>query len=356
MLGERAEVVLKKLVELYISEGQPVGSRTLARYADLEVSPATIRNVMSDLEELGLIRAPHTSAGRIPTQLGYRLFVDSLLKVRPLAHSAMEEIQDRFAQDQDPKALLASASQILSQITHFAGVVLIPGQRDTIFRQIEFLSLGPKRILAILVTEDGRVQNRVIPTEREYRASELVEAANFFNETYGGSALGRVRQALLLEMQKDSDEINRLMKTALEVAGKLFEVEDHDSEDVVVSGEQNLLNVPDLCNIDTLQKLFSAFKAKQDLLDLLDRSMRVNGISIFIGDESGYHALTDCTVIASPYEADGAVVGTLGVIGPTRMSYQDVIPVVDVTARLLSSALSSRALGGSGSRRPPAAD
>lgn len=341
MLSERAEQLFRKLIELYIREGQPVGSRTLARYAELDLSPATVRNVMSDLEELGLIQSPHTSAGRIPTQLGYRMFVDSLLKIRPLRDEALEAIQGRLSRDDDPAHLMESASQLLSQITHFAGVVLIPSQQRAKFRQIEFLSLGPKRILTILVTEDGRVQNRVVPTEREYSPSQLVEAANFFNETYSGSDLSQVRVKLLGEMQNDSEELNRMMKTAIEVVGKLFASE-HDSDDVLLSGEQNLLDIPDLCNIDTLQKLFNAFKAKQDLLDLLDRSMRVGGISIFIGDESGYQALNDCSVVTAPYEADGKVLGTLGVIGPTRMSYEQVIPVVDVTARLLSSALSAQ--------------
>ena len=341
MLSERAEKLFKKLIELYVRDGQPVGSRTLARYADMDLSPATVRNVMSDLEELGLIQSPHTSAGRIPTQLGYRMFVDSLVKVRPLENDALEEIQGRLALRDDPSMLLESASQLLSQITHFAGVVLIPSQQRAKFRQIEFLSLDRKRILAILVTEDGRVQNRVVPTDREYSPSQLVEAANFFNETYGGSDLSEVRVQLLKAMQKDSDELNRMMKTAVEVASKLFE-SDEDGDDVVLSGEQNLLEIPDLCKIDTLQKLFSAFKAKQDLLDLLDRSMRVSGISIFIGEESGYQALNDCSLVAAPYQADGKVLGTLGVIGPTRMAYEQVIPVVDVTARLLSNALSSR--------------
>ncbi len=340
-LSERAETLLRTLIELYISEGQPVGSRTLARYADLRLSPATVRNVMSDLEDMGFIQSPHTSAGRVPTQLGYRFFVDSLLKIRPLNPESVEEIQERLEAESDPQLIIASASELLSQVTHFAGVVLLPGQYQAHFRQIEFLSLAPSRVLTILVTDEGRVQNRVIQTDREYRPAELVEAANYFNELYNGSALADVRVRLLNEMHKDSEEMHRIMKTAVSMARGLFETDDVEKDDVLLSGEENLLNVPDLCQINTLQRLLDAFKTKQDLLDLLDRSLRVNGVSIFIGEESGYNALTDCSVVTAPYEADGRIIGTLGVIGPTRMAYEEVIPVVDVTARLLSGALSS---------------
>ncbi len=343
MLSERAEKLLKALIELYVSDGQPVGSRTLARYANLDLSPATVRNVMSDLEDLGLIRSPHTSAGRVPTPLGYRLFVDTLLTVKPLKPQAINELQSELAKRKDPQELLAAASELLSQVTHFAGLVLIPGRQNAQFRQIEFVSLSANRVLTILVTEDGRVQNRVVPTERAYRAGELTEAAQCFNEIYFGSSLAEVRRRLLQDMRDHSEEMHRIMKTALSVAGQFFAEEKDSNEDVVLSGEQNLFSVPDLCQIDTLQKLFNAFKTKQDLLDLLDRSMRVNGVSIFIGEESGYQALTDCSVVAAPYEVDGTVLGTLGVIGPTRMAYDEVISVVDVTARLLSGALSSRA-------------
>ncbi len=340
-LTERAETLLRTLIELYINQGQPVGSRTLARQARLELSPATIRNVMSDLEEMGLIHAPHTSAGRVPTQQGYRLFVDSLLQIKPLQPSAVEEIEDQLSNETDPQALLGKASELLSQITQFAGVVLIPGQQNAIFRQLEFVGLAPNRVLAILITDDGRVQNRVIPTDRNYEPNELVEAANFFNQTYGGVSLADVRRALLNEMMKDSDEMHLIMKNAVTMAGVLFDREEDIKSEVMLSGEEKLFNVPDLCQLEKLQRLFDTFKTKQDLLDLLDRSLRVTGISIFIGDESGYQALHDCSVVTSPYEADGVLLGTVGVIGPTRMAYEEVIPVVDVTARLLSGALSA---------------
>ena len=343
-LGERGDTLLKALIELYINEGQPVGSRTLAKRADLSLSPATVRNVMSDLEELGLIHAPHTSAGRVPTQLGYRMFVDCLLTVKPLNENAVESIQSRISGETDPQTLLATASEMLSKVTQFAGLILVPGQDSARFRQIEFLKLSAHRVLAILVTDDGRVQNRVIPTDREYSESELVEAANFFNDTHTGSSLANVRRVLLGDMKTDSDQMHQITKTALVMAGKLFDQEESEKDDVVLSGEENLLNIPDLCQIDTLQKLFDAFKTKQDLLDLLDRSMRVNGISIFIGEESGYQSLNDVSVVTAPYQSDGSVLGTLGVIGPTRMDYEQVIPVVDLTARLLSGALSGKKL------------
>ncbi|MDH3280264.1 MAG: heat-inducible transcriptional repressor HrcA [Gammaproteobacteria bacterium] len=348
VLSERAETLLKRLIQLYIVGGQPVGSRTLAKEARLDLSPATIRNVMSDLEELGLIQAPHTSAGRIPTQKGYRLFVDSLLKVKPLNRYAVREIEERLAGEMDPKVLLTNATNILSQITRFAGVILIPGQDNSRFRQIEFLKLSATRVLTILVTEDGRVQNRVIPTDREYSESELIEAANFFNAMYTGSLLGYVRRKLLNDMQSDSDEMHRITRTALAMAGQLFASEEGEGDEVMLSGEANLLNVPDFCQLEKLQALFDAFKTKHDLLDLLDRSMKANGISIFIGDESGYQSMHDCSLVAAPYDVDGEPIGTVGVIGPTRMAYAEVIPIVDVTARLLSGALSSAAVDGPG--------
>lgn len=343
-LGERGETLLKTLIELYITEGQPVGSRTLARHADLNLSPATVRNVMSDLEELGLIHAPHTSAGRIPTQLGYRFFVDSLLTVKPLNNNAVESIQSRLSTESDPKMILASASEMLSKVTHFAGLILVPGRENATFRQIEFLMLSSQRVLTILITDDGRVQNRVIPTDRKYSETELTQAANYFNDVYNGSSLAQVRRNLLGEMKTDSEEMHSIMKTAVTMAGKFFDEEEREKDDVVLSGEENLLNIPDLCQIDTLQKLFDAFKTKQDLLDLLDRSMRVTGISIYIGEESGYRALDDVSVVAAPYETDGSIVGTVGVIGPTRMDYEEVIPIVDITARLVSGALSGKEL------------
>lgn len=341
-LDNRAESVLKNLVETYIEQGQPVGSRTLSKLPQLGVSSATVRNVMSDLEELGLITSPHTSAGRIPTSQGYRLFVDSMLKASKLTDAAVSSLSERFEQETDPEALLAHASDVLSELTQFAGVVVLPNHAVARFHQLEFMRLSESRILAILVTEDGRVQNRVLATAGSFSDSELIEAANFFNLRYKGNTLDDVRRLLVTDMQRDNDEMHHINQTAMQAASKVISEEEESSHnDVVLSGEQKLLDVPDLCQIETLQKLFDAFKTKRDLLDLLDRSMKADGVSVFIGEESGFSALGECSVIASPYETDGKVLGTLGVVGPTRMAYDEVISVVDITAKLLGQALSN---------------
>ena len=339
-LSDRAETLLRELVRRYISDGEPVGSRTLSRESGLELSAATIRNVMADLEDLGLIRSPHTSSGRVPTQLGYRVFVDTMLKVKPLDAASVNEINSGLASARDPDELMSMASELLSQITQFAGVVLLPGGEPANLRQIEFLPLAEDRILAILVTEDGRVQNRVLFVDRKYTPGELVEAANFFNERYSGCALNEVRRRLVQDMEHDSISMNRMMRTAVNMAKELFG-DETASDSVVVSGETNLMSVPDFDQVEKLREIFDAFKAKQDLLQLLDKSMNARGISIFIGEESGYNALTDCSVVTAPYESDGRCIGVLGVVGPTRMSYEDVIPVVDITARFLGTALKS---------------
>ena len=341
-LDQRAENVLKNLVETYVEQGQPVSSGVLSKLPELGVSSATVRNVMSDLEELGLIISPHTSAGRIPTAQGYRLFVDSMVQASSLTHQAIEQLSDRFQQETDPETLLAHASDVLSELTQFAGVVVLPSASASRFHQLEFMRLSGERILAILVTEDGRVQNRVLPTAGTFTDSELVEAANFFNQRYKGNTLDEVRRLLIGDMRKDNDDMHSLNQSAMQAASKVISEEEESVESgVVVSGEQKLLDVPDLCQIETLQGLFDAFKTKRDLLDLLDRSMKAEGISVFIGEESGYSALGECSVIASPYEVEGKVLGTLGVVGPTRMAYNEVISVVDITSKLLSQALTA---------------
>ena len=343
-LDNRAENVLKNLVETYIQQGQPVGSRTLSKLPELGVSSATVRNVMSDLEELGLITAPHTSAGRIPTSQGYRLFVDTLVKTSKLNASAVEKLSDQFARESDTETLLAQASNVVSELTQFAGVVVLPNNSVTRFHQLEFLRLSENRVLAILVTEDGRVQNRVLTATEGFAESDLVEAANFFNHRYKGNTLDQVRRMVVEDMRRDNDDMHRINQTAIQAASQVISEEDQSSSsEVVLSGEQKLLDVPDLCHIETLQRLFDAFKTKRDLLDLLDRSMKADGVSVFIGEESGYSALGECSVIASPYEVDGKILGTLGVIGPTRMAYDEVISVVDLASKLLSQALTNSA-------------
>ena len=340
-LTPRAEILLRTLIDKYISEGHPVGSKLLARESGLDVSPATIRNVMVDLENLGLIQAPHTSAGRIPTDRGYRVFVDSMVKARPMNRNLLKIFEQKFDGDHDPQHVLSTASELLSQITNFAGVVMVPGQSRSQFRQIEFLPLSGKRILAILVTGDGRVQNRVITAEREFKANELVDAANYFNQRYSGSSLQKLRKQLLVEMKEHSEEMNRIMSTAMTMANQFFEAEDNvDKEEVVLSGESNLFEVPEFAEIEKMRELFETFKTKHDLLELLDKSLKGRGVQIFIGEESGYAPLNDCSVVTAQYELDNECIGVLGVIGPTRMDYADVITVVDVTSRLVSSALS----------------
>ena len=338
MLDKRAQILLKTLVEHYISDGQPVGSRTLSKCSGLDLSPATIRNVMSDLEELGFIASPHTSAGRIPTQRGYRFFVDTLLTVQPLQKQEIQRLEYELSSP-DPQELIASAAGLLSSLTQFAGVVMIPKRRSIAFRHLEFLPLSEKRILVIIVTSDGNVQNRIIMVDKPYSASELTQATNFFNQHYSGSTFEQVQKKLHEELKQMQSDMTRLMAAALEASGKVL---DDDKDGVVISGERNLLQVDDLsASVTSLRKLFEVFERRTSLMQLLDNSQRAEGIQIFIGGESGYLPLDECSMVTAPYEADGQVVGTLGVIGPTRMAYERVIPIVDITAKLLSNALSN---------------
>lgn len=336
-IDKRAQILLKTLVEQYISEGQPVGSRTLSKRSGLDLSPATIRNVMSDLEELGFVCSPHTSAGRIPTPRGYRLFVDTLLTVQPLQQMEIKRLRHNLSSP-DPQELISSAAGLLSNLTQFAGLVMIPKRRNIAFRQLEFLPLSDKRILLIIVTTDGNVQNRIIVTEKPYSQSELTQAANFFNQHYAGHTFEDVQHKLHEELKQMQSDMTRLMAAALEASSKTS-----DADAVVISGERNLLQVDDLStNVHSLRKLFDVFERRTTLLQLLNTSQQAAGVNIFIGGESGQMPLDECSMVTAPYEVDGQVVGTLGVIGPTRMAYERVIPIVDITARLLSNALSSR--------------
>ncbi len=335
--SERAQILLKMLVERYITDGQPVGSRALARFSGLDLSPASIRNIMADLEELGFIASPHTSAGRIPTPRGYRFFVDTLLKVRPLDQVEINQLEGQLQPDNTQK-LVSQASHLLSDLTRFAGVVMTPKRRSAAFRHIEFLSLSEKRILLIIVAPDGDVQNRIILTDRAYKPSELTEAANFLNQNFAGLTFDEIKARIQDELRKLREDMTRLMTQALEAS---TEVMNRNSEDYVLSGEHNLLHVQDLSsNMASLRRLFDMFEQKTSLLQLLDISSRAQGVQIFIGGESGLVPLDECSVVTAPYEVDGQVVGTVGVVGPTRMAYERVIPIVDITAKLLSSALS----------------
>jgi heat-inducible transcriptional repressor len=338
MLDKRAQILLKTLVEHYISDGQPVGSRTLSKCSGLDLSPATIRNVMSDLEELGFIASPHTSAGRIPTQRGYRFFVDTLLTVQPIQSQEIRQFEQQFSSP-DPQELIASAAGMLSNLTQFAGVVMVPRRKSVSFRHLEFLPLSEKRILVIIVTSDGNVQNRIIVTDKPYTASELVQASNFFNQNYSGHTFDQVQKKLHEELKQMQSDMTRLMTAAMEASTKAL---NEDKDSVVISGERNLLQIDDLStNVTSLRKLFEVFERRTSLMQLLDNSQRAEGIQIFIGGESGYLPLDECSMVTAPYEANGQTVGTLGVIGPTRMAYERVIPIVDVTAKLLSNALNN---------------
>ncbi|HNM22302.1 MAG: heat-inducible transcriptional repressor HrcA [Betaproteobacteria bacterium] len=336
MLDQRSRTLLKALVEHYIADGQPVGSRSLSRFSGLDLSPATIRNVMADLEEAGFVASPHTSAGRIPTPRGYRLFVDSLLTVEPLDRARVDEIEGAL-QVAQPQQLIASASHLLSSLTHFAGIVVAPRRNAPRIRQMEFLALSEKRILLILVTTDGDVQNRILASEKSYSSAELVAAANYLNQHFGGLDFEQIGQRLSAEIEQLRDDIRPLMTAALTAGGDALS---GSAAPYVISGERNLLDVEELSsNMKRLRELFDLFEQRSSLMRLLDISQRAEGVQIFIGGESGIAPLDECSVVTAPYEVGGQVVGSVGVIGPTRMAYERVIPIVDITARLLSSAL-----------------
>ncbi|HET9024525.1 MAG TPA: heat-inducible transcriptional repressor HrcA [Burkholderiaceae bacterium] len=335
MLDHRSRQLLKTLIERYIADGQPVGSRALARISGLELSPATIRNVMADLEDMGFVSSPHTSAGRVPTPRGYRLFVDSLLTVQPLEQQQTDLMQGQL-QVADPSRAIQNAAHLLSRLSQFAGVVLTP-RRSSAFRQVEFVRLSDKRVLLIIVTPEGDVQNRVLVTEASYTPSQLVEAANILNEQFAGRSFGEVREWLHGDLRRLSEDISRLMEAALQAGSQAAE----ESEPVVISGERNLLGVSDLAtDMEKLRRMFDLFDHRSRLMQLLDTAINAHGVQIYIGGESTLVPVDDMSMVVAPYTVDGKVIGTLGVIGPTRMAYERVIPIVDITAKLLSNVLS----------------
>ncbi len=342
-LNERAQQLLRVLVERYIDSGEPVGSRTLARDSGLDLSPATVRNVMADLEELGFVRSPHTSAGRMPTVRGYRFFVDSLLKVQPLDSQQVAALRRELHPEVNHERLVASASSLLSGITRMAGVVTLPRREHAALRRLDFLALSGNRVLVILIFNEGEVQNRIIQTERAYSAAELEQAANLLNTLFAGKDIAEVRAELIEDMRQARKDMDALMNTAVQMAERVFmEEESEEDEEVVVAGQTNLMTFRELGDVDKLRDLFEVFNSKRDLLHLLDQSLSADGVQIFIGEESGYRVLDECSVVTAPYSVDGEVVGVLGVIGPTRMAYDRVIPIVDATARLLGAALNPR--------------
>ncbi|MGD2007572.1 MAG: heat-inducible transcriptional repressor HrcA [Cellvibrionales bacterium] len=338
-LSTRATDLLRTLVEMHIRDGQPVGSKSLQACSALAVSPATIRNTMSDLEERGFLTSPHTSAGRIPTAQGYRFFVDSLLKVQPMEEQAVLALREELHPNRTAKDLVQSASHLLAQVTSQAGIVTVPRAEVNQLRQVEFLPLSENRVLVILVVNEREVQNRVIELPTPLSESQLKAAADLINQRYAGADLAEVKQRLIQEMDEARSRIDAYMATALELANRALDA-DESGDDYVVAGENYLLGQASPDDMDKLRELFDAFQHKRDLLELLERSSRAQGVQIFIGEEAGYDVFGDYSVITAPYTQGNRTLGVLGVIGPTRMAYERVIPMVDVTAKMLSAALS----------------
>ena len=337
MINDRAQILLKTLVDRYISDGQPVGSRALQQFSGLEVSSATIRNVMADLEEMGLVSSPHTSAGRVPTALGYRLFIDTLMVVQPLDSKSVQQLEHQLQPDH-PSRLLTQASNLLSELTHFAGVVATPRREAFTVRQIEFLRLSEKRVLLIIVMPDGEVENRVLLTLKDYSQSQLSEAGNLLSQHYADCPFQDIHQRVQSELHQLQHELTALLSAAMAASDAAMA---RKNEDYVISGERNLVHVSDLSsNMNQLRGLFNVFEQKTELLYLLDASRHAPGVHIFVGNESGLAGLNECSVVSAPYAANGRIIGTLAVVGPKRMNYEKVVPIVDITARLLSNALS----------------
>lgn len=336
-ISEKAQTLFKTLVEHYVAEGIPIGSKTLAEFSEIPVSSATVRNVMSDLEERGFVTSPHTSAGRVPTPLGYRFFVDSLIQIEPMAQREIQRLSKQLDPDMSAHELVESASGILSEVSQMAGLVTIPRRDQTVLRHVEFLPLNDNRVLVILVLDDHEVQNRVIYTTKQYSEIELKEASNFINHAHTGKSIHRIRDQIISSMKSDRENMNGLMVTTLEMAEKALEQD--SKSDYVMAGQENLVEASNGQPLEDIRNMFRAFSLKGDILHLLDRCMETEGIQLFIGEESGYELLDECSVVTSPYQVDGELVGVLGVIGPTRMAYSRIIPIVDATARILSAAL-----------------
>jgi len=339
ILNDRAAILLNQLVASYIHDGQPVGSRQLAQDAGLDISSATIRNVMSGLEKSGLVVAPHTSAGRIPTEQGLRLFVDNLLEVQPIEAKLITQLQQQLDPDKDRDELVSQASQLVSEMTHMAGIVSVPKQDHAKLRHIEFLPLPEKRVLAIMVTNEKDVHNKVLHLNREYSVDELQHAANFLNQQFTGQDVHQIRNHLLKDLEQTRQDVDNVMKTVLEVANQALSDDEINKPDFIVQGEKNLVRYNDNTDRKQLQHLFEIFDRKREMLGLFDRCVHSEGVKIFIGHEAGFEGFGDCSVITAPYSVAGKPLGVLGVIGPARMNYDHVIPVVDMTARLLGNAL-----------------
>ena len=340
---ERAQYLLKILIQKYINEGNPIGSRNLLEDSGLNLSPATVRHVMSDLEELGLIKAPHTSSGRIPTARGYRMFVDTLVRYQSPESSQVDTIQYQIEKDNyNTGKLIKKVSSTLSKITSLAGVVTVPKVKNTTLRQIEFLPLSNQRILVILVLNNREVQNRILHTKVKHSASELQRAANFINKNYANQSLDMIRNNLLHAMEETRESMNQAMQDIITTAQVAIDGADNLSEEFILAGERNLMDFAELSNVNTLKQLFDAFAKKRMMIDLLDRSISASGVQIFIGSESGYSLLDDCSIVTAPYQLNDNQIGVLGVIGPKRMAYDRVVPIVDLTAKMLGAAIENK--------------
>jgi len=338
-LNPRAQQLLKALIDIYISDGQPVASRTLAQTTGLDVSSATIRNVMSQLDKLGLVHAPHTSAGRVPTEQGFRFFIDSLMEMQPLTAGMFDTIHSELNANQSTDSLIDTASNLLSDFTKMAGIVTIPKRSQLTLRQIEFLPLPENRILAILVINDKEVENRVIQADREYSQNELLQVSNIINSQYAGKDIYNIRTSLVETLHQASNNLDQQMKAAADIADKALRENKQNKSDYVIQGTTNLLNFSELESTGKLQQMFQVFNNTRDMVSILDRCINADGVKVYVGRESGIDGLGNCSLITSPYQADGETLGVLGVVGPTRMNYKDVIPVVEITAKLLGQAL-----------------
>ncbi|HSW94172.1 MAG TPA: heat-inducible transcriptional repressor HrcA [Gammaproteobacteria bacterium] len=338
-VNQRARHILKILVERYIQDGQPVGSKTLAEEYALGLSPATIRHILSDLEEAGYLASPYTSAGRVPTSDGYRLFVNHLLTAKPLKDVDIQDLQSQFNPDMALSHLLQSASTVLSSLTQLTGIVALPRRNRIQLRQVEFLPLSSNRVLVILVLNNREVQNRIIYTDRVYSPGELQQAANYLNTHFTGKELLTIRQEMSVALREDRDNMARLLEATMDMASKIFATPDENDKDCLIAGQNNLLHCSPEADFERLRLLFDAISQKQDILNLLDQALEAEGVQIFIGKESGYQAFDDCSIVTQSYSVDGQLVGSLGVIGPRRMPYERVISAVDMTAKLLSAAL-----------------
>ena len=333
-IDSRTQHLLKTLINHHIADGQPVGSKTLTASSGLELSSASIRNIMKDLEDAGFISSPHTSAGRVPTHKGYRFFVDSLVTMKSPNKSELDVLQNSL-NTSNTNELINITADTLSSLTNFAGVVMLPKAKKISFKHIEFLSLSKTRILVIIVTSDGSVQNQVLDTQEEYDQKTLIEASNFFNEHYKDLDISMIKEKIIEELATMKKNMTNLMTAAMDLS-----LNPKHDENLVLTGKGNLLDTADLSqNVKSIKKIIELFEKKTSLLHLLEKSHHSSGMQIFIGEESGYQALDECSIVTAPYQSDGEVLGILGVIGPTRMAYERVIPIVDITAKMLSKSI-----------------